>query len=493
MELGAELFLGIDLGTSVCKVLLCDATGAVLAAAEGEVKVDYPRPCWAESDPEGWWDLVAGCTREALAISGRSGREVRAVGLAGFMHSPVPIDAEGKVLTPAMLWSDQRCAPQVAELTADADSLLKVAGLRPGTLWTAPKLRWLQVERPEVLARTKVILLPKDYIRFRLTGQAATDYYDAWGTMMFDREGGDWAQGILDWIGISRDKLPPLKRSTEVGGFVTAQAAAATGLAQGTPVAMGAGDAFCTMVGTNAHAPSRVCLYMGTAGWLSAFREPEGMDSFGPLIGFATASCTGSAFYWCRELLRGWEDRPPQELYQRLLREAAEAEPGAGGLVFIPHLMGERGFPANPQSKGVFFGLTLAHGRKEVARAVLEGTAFALRRSFEGGGFPLDAQEVVACGGGARSPLWRRIFAHVFKRPVGTPVVLDTGGLAAAMMGAVAVGAEPSLHEAAERWVRFEKSEPLDADLVDRYERIYRVYADLDEAMTPFYSRLPAC
>jgi len=489
----ADLFLGIDLGTSVCKVLLCDSEGTVLGTAEGEIQVEYPRPCWAESRPEGWWELVARCTREVLAASGHQGSEVKAVGLAGFMHSPIPIDAAGNVLAPAMLWSDQRCAPQAGALAQEGERLLRVAGLKPGSTWTAPKLRWLQEERPEVLEKAAIILLPKDFIRMRLTDQAATDYYDAWGTMMFDREAGDWAQDILDWVGIPREKLPPLKLSTEIGGFVTAAAAAATGLAQGTPVAVGSGDAFSTMVGTNAYAPARICLYMGTAGWLSAFREPEGMDTMGALVGFATASCTGSAFYWCRELLRGWENQPAQDLYQRLAREAAEAEPGASGLLFIPHLMGERGFPANPQAKGAFFGLTLAHGRRQVTRAVLEGTAFALRRSCEGSDFPLEAEELVACGGGARSPLWRRIFAHVFGRAVSVPAVLDTGALAAAMTGAVAVGAQPSLHEAAQRWVRFEPAPPLDPGLVETYQHIYQVYAELDEAMAPFYSRLPAC
>jgi xylulokinase len=337
-------------------------------------------------------------------------------------------------------------------------------------------------------------LLAKDFVRFRLTGSLATDPTDAGGTLLYDRRAGDWSPEMLALVGVSPEQMPPILESTAVAGAVVDEAARATGLAPGTPVVVGGGDVYCTLIGANAlnlpedAASIRACLYLGTAGWLSVARpEPARGRSLADRFG-ATAT-TGAALKWLLTLLGTARPGSPFDSYASLLQEAERVPLGARGLLFLPHLMGERAPETDPDAKGVFFGLSLAHGRGDVARAVLEGCAFQLRRIAEN----LDlsgVEAMVVVGGGAKSTLWVRVVADVLGVPLLVPRVLEAGALGAAILAGVGVGAYgDGVGEAAGRLVQIvERVEP---DLSHRvsYERAYSLFLELERSVGPLYGR----
>jgi xylulokinase len=493
-----DLILAIDQGTSAAKVVLLDLTGRVVASAGGETLVRYPRPTWMESDAESWWDVVSAGIREVLATPGVSADRVRAIGICGFMHTLVPVDAQGRALYPPMLWPDQRAAAVVEELRAHSDLFTRLVG-RPTTSMLAPgRLAWLNATHPEVLSSARSFLLSKDFIRFRLTGRFATDYYDAGGTGMYTggtglgrRQGGQWAGEILELVGVDPAKMPPILRPDEVAGEVTRAASEETGLRPGTPVITGSGDWFTTIVGSGCYLPDRTCFYLGTAGILGAFASAEEYDKIGQTHYFGSVTATGSALRWIRDVfcepLGDSGGLVGAESYERLCDEAARSEPGARGLLFLPHLMGERGGGMRPHARGALFGLTLAHRRADVLRAVLEGTAFWLRATTEPQIRATDPGALVAFGGGARSALWRGIFAAVFGRPLLVPEVVEGGSLGAAMFAAVGTGLRRSYGELGAEWVRIVGVDSPDPRLQATYEALYADFLRLEETLSPLY------
>lgn len=477
-------FLGIDLGTTTCRCAVFDGEGRQIAAALAETAVHYPRPLWAEVEPDAWWAGAVRVLRAVFTGGAVAPEQIAAVGITGLMHAPILLDAAGQPVTPAMLWMDQRCAPQAEALQRQCEAAGLDTGRRISTTSSAPKLRWLADERPAVLAQAAHFMLPKDYLRYRLTGVAGTDPSDAGGTGLFDRARGEWHNELVRYCGLPASLLPSLRPATALAGHVSAAAAAETGLRPGTPVAMGAADTQCTLLGAGAVAADEVCLYLGTAAWLAFLGG--GSDGRPAIRGFGATSTTGAALRWLRDLLTTVTGEDVPASYDALTREAAAVPPGAEGLLFLPHLMGERGPRADPLARGALVGLTLRHGRPQVVRAVLEGTAFHLRCLMEDRLAGRQPTAAVVCGGAARSALWMQVLADVSNVPVRTPEVVEAGALGAAMLGGAAAGLL-TVEEAPARMVRVANRYAPDPATAARYDALYARYAKLDDLLAPWF------
>jgi xylulokinase len=499
MPAGGGYLLAIDVGTTTTRCILFDLEGRPVGEAYREPKVYHPRTTWTEVDPEDWWTCAVAVIRETLRQVEVRREEILGIGLCGLKHALVPINASGKPLARAMLWMDQRCRSQAEWLAREHGDLIEEV---MGGRWTisttpsAPKLRWIVEHEPDLLRRTYKFLLVKDFIRLRLTGTVATDPSDAGGTRLYDPRSRDWSYRLLGRIGVPPEKMPPIQDSTTVAGGVTKKAAQATGLTPGTPVVVGAGDVRCTLIGANAFHTRRACLYLGTAAWMSVarpgmVRRSLSADHFG-----ATAT-TGAALKW---LLALFGHKHPGSLSASCsvpLQEAGQAPLGARGLIFLPHLMGERAPQDDPAAKGTLFGLTLTHNRGDIVRAVLEGCAFQLRRIAETlacsgleEGEP-SVGPMVVVGGGAKSRLWLTIIADVTGIPLLVPRVLEAGALGASIYAGVGVGVYRSVQEAARKLVQITGRIEPDAAQHEQYGRVYSIYLELEDRVAPLYGRIP--
>jgi len=432
----SPLVLAVDQGSSGTKVAVFDGDGTMVARAARRTHVSHPDVVAAQADPRTWWDAVVASLREVLAEV--PAERVATVGFSGFMHTVVPVDAAGEVVGPALLWPDQRPL-------ATADGRHHAA---------VERVRWWVASDPAAAARVRWYLPVKDYLRFRLTGAVATDRYDAGGTGFYGGAAGSADPRVAAYAGITADRLPAAGEPTDVAGAVTAAVAAETGLREGTPVVTGTGDWMATLLGANAVLPARACVYLGTAGVVGGFASPAAAAALTEPLCFAAATATGSAVAWVGELIG-----------DDVGVLAAQAPAGARGLTFLPHLMGERGDGERPNARGALLGMTLAHTRADVARAVLEGTALWLRAIAGGELAERDPAEVVAVGGGVRGALWLRILAAAFDRDLAVPVVTEAALLGAALIAARGTGlpADP------DRWVRVARTVPAEPELVKTY------------------------
>ncbi len=478
------VLLALDVGTTTTRVLLFDLAGHPVADAYREVNIAHPRPGWAELDAQMCWRAVIEVLDEIFERSAFDPSDVLAIGLSGLLHALIPVDDHGNPLARAMLWMDQRCHPQAAWLSREhGDLVVSLTGNRSvSTTYSAPKLRWLVEHDPDLVARTARFLAMKDFIRLQLTGTIATDPSDARGTMLFDPDREHWSRPLLEVIGIPPEKLPPIRPSTEIAGGVTARAAQMTGLVAGTPVVVGGGDTLCTRIGTYAEKTQRACLYLGTAAWISVPQRRAGC--------FSATATTGAALRWLVGLFDPAQGDVPAGAYEALTAQAESVSPGAEGLIFLPHLMGERGPENDPDAKGVLFGLTLAHGQAEITRAVLEGCALHIRSILDHLlDEPLDEMAVV--GGGAKSALWRGIIADANGLTVMVPAVLEAGALGAAILAGVGVGVYDEVESASRRLVRIVEWREPDSHCRRLYDRIYPVYMDLERRVADLYGRVP--
>jgi xylulokinase len=484
------LILAIDQGTSLCKVALCDAHGSLIAVARRAIHVRHERPFWADVDPDAWaravWELVPQVLRE----SGADPSRIEAIGLGGLMHALVPTAADGNALVPAVLWMDQRCQSQCETLVAEHGDRIQALGAPlPRTTTSAAKLYALRQHDPAVVDATHKFLLPKDYLRLWLTGAWATDPSDAGGTALLTAgEEPTWAEEyVRDILDVCPSKLPDIQPSTSVAGGLTAQAASSLGLVAGTPVVTGASDVRCTTTGMGIHTPLRTCLYMGTAAWIA-----RGPDAVGGPTRFLGATATfGAAMRWCAETIC---PAPNAEASYAEAERLAEIAPvGSDGLTFLPHMNGERGPYMEPSATGSYLGLTLAHGREHMCRAVYEGTACHIRHILdERAGPRVDNAELDALwcvGGGARSRLWLRILADIARRVVVLPREREAGLLGASLIAAVGVGRYDSVEEAADALVR--EDERITPRPGQGHDDLYTRYRALDDAMRPHYTGLP--
>lgn len=455
------LFLGLDVGTSGVKAILVAPTGEVRAATTTPLALSTPRPGWAEQDPESWWEATVASIRGVLAQ--RLGAPVVAVGISGQMHSAVFLDRGGQVIRPALLWCDGRTTAECAEITegAGGEGRLRDWVRNPALEgFTLPKVLWLRNREPEAFARLATVLLAKDFIRYRLTGALATEPSDASGTLMFDPARMRWSQEILDAVGVPFSLLPDVGGSSEVLGRVRSDAAATTGLAAGTPVVGGGADNACGAAGVGVITPGEAVASWGTSGTVLA---PTAQPLVDPglrahtfchvvpgtwyLMGVVLSA--GGAFGWYREHFAR-ELAGVGDAHSRLDEEAAGVPPGADGVTFLPYLQGERTPHRDASARGAFLGLSLAHTRAHLTRAVLEGVCFALRDSVsvlrELG---LSPSHLLLTGGGARSAFLRRLQAEVYGLPVTTVNHEEGPAYGAALLAAVGAEAFPDLAAAA--------------------------------------------
>jgi len=494
-----RLFLGVDVSTTGAKALLIDEAGKVVATATTALTLQTPKPLWSEQDPAEWWSGTATSIRKVLEDAGAKGEEVAAVGLTGQMHGLVLLDADRNVLRPAILWNDQRTGAECEEIERrmGRSELIGEVGNVALTGFTAPKILWVRNHEPDVYAKAKLVLLPKDYVRLRLTGEAAMDKADGSGTILFELKARRWSKTVLDALEIPADWLPPTFEGPEVTGTVTADAADATGLARGTPVMAGGGDQAAGAVGAGAVRPGVVSLTLGTSGVIFATTDAPLVEPEGRLHAFChavpgkwhfmgvTLSAAGS-LQWYQATLN------PNDSFETIVTWAEQARAGSDGLLFLPYLSGERTPYPDPLARGSFIGLTLRHGRAHMTRAVLEGVAFSMKDCFsllQGAGLG-DVKEVRIAGGGAKGPLWRKIMASALGVPMVTVNSTEGGAFGAALLGGVGAGSWSSVEEACDATIEATgRDEPV-ADWVKAYEDLYPRYRELYPALKPTFDAL---
>ena len=486
-----SLVLGLDVSTTATKAVLQDAEGAVLAVGASAYPYETPHPLWSEQDPALWWDASRVAVRAALDTAEADAAAVEAVGLTGQMHGLVALDTRDEVLRPAILWNDQRTA-------AECDAIREIVGRRrliaitgndalPG--FTAPKLLWLRRHEPEVWAAIAHVLLPKDLVRLRLTGEHAVDRADGSGTMLFDLASRDWSTEIVGELGIQRRWLPQTFEGPTVTGTITEAASSATGLRAGTPVIAGGGDQAAAAIGVGSVVPGVSSVSLGTSGVMFTTTERPTIEPEGRLHAFCHAmpdrwhlmgvmlSAAGS-LRWYRDALA------PGVAFEELVEEAAQAPPGSDGLLFLPYLTGERTPYPDPLARGAFVGLTVHHGRAHLTRAVLEGVAFGLRDSLElmlAAGLP-HPTEIRATGGGIRSALWRQILADVLGAAIVTTTGAEGAAQGAATLAAVGAGWFDTVQDACRALVRTGETTPP-SEAAGAYTHAYARYRGLYPAL----------
>ena len=489
--------LGLDISTTATKALLVDESGTVTALASAAYDYQIPRPQWAEQDPSRWWDGTRQAIGEVLASQGITGADVAAIGLAGQMHGAVLLDRAERPLRPAILWNDQRTTRECDEIRelVGPRRLIELTGNDALTGFTAPKLLWVRRHEPETWERVAHILLPKDYVRLRLTGDHAVDRADGAGTLLFDLAARDWSPEVLASLGLDPAWLPRTAEGPTVTGTISAAAARATGLRAGTPVVAGGGDQAANAVGIGAIDPGVVALSLGTSGVVFAATDRPIIEPEGRVHAFCHAvpdrwhlmsvmlSAAGS-LRWFRDTLA------PGVAFGDLVEEAATAPAGSEGLWFLPYLSGERSPHPDPSARGAFIGLTTAHERRHLARAVLEGVAYGLRDGLDlmvaaGMAAP---DTIRASGGGIESPLWRQILSDVLDVEIATVGTNQGAAYGAALLAMVGAGWVPDVAATASL---------VDATAMARpgpdrgtYAERHAVHRELYPALAPLYPRM---
>jgi xylulokinase len=443
--------LGVDVGTSGCKAVLINEKGRVLAQGAAGYPLHVPRPLWAEQDPASWWDGVQACLRQV------GEPKPDAIGLTGQMHGAVFLDARGEVVRPAILWCDQRTAAECAliDAMAGADRVRAITCNPPLTGFQTPKVLWMRRNEPERFARVRSVLLPKDYVRLRLTGVSATEVSDASGTGLFDVPRRRWSEELMRALELDPDWFPPASESH----VVAARTNGSGGLSPGIPVVGGGGDQAAGAVGTGAVEPGVVSVSVGTSGVVFTALDRPSFDPAGAAHTFCHANgawhamgvmlACGGAVRWLRDALY------PGESYESVTAEASAAPAGCDGLTFLPYLTGERTPHNDPEARGVWAGLTLGHGRGHLARAVFEGATFGLLDGMARlGALGATASELRVTGGGAKSAFWMQMIADAFGKPCLALEADEGPAYGAAILAGVGAGAWPNVVEACRATVR---------------------------------------
>ncbi len=491
----ADVLIGLDIGTTGVRAVAIDVDLKVVASATESYPLSMPRPGWTEQDPEDWWKA---CQLVLKKVASSMPSPPLGLGLTGQMHGSVFLDGRNEVIRPALLWNDQRTADQCRVITekVGATRLIEITGNPALTGFQAPKILWLREHEPDAYRRIHSVLLPKDYIRLRLTGERATDASDASGTLLLDLAKRDWSDEVLDRLEIPRPWLPAVHEAPERAGNVSASGAAATGLPQGLNVAAGAGDNAAAAMGNAIVRQGVVSSSIGTSGVVFAPTDTLKVDPRGRLHSFCHAVpgayhlmgvtlAAGGALRW-------WRDAVASDLdYEGLSALAEQAPPGSEGLIFLPYLSGERTPHLDPAARGAFVGLSLRHTRAHMTRAVMEGVTYSLKDSLDlMGALDVSAGEVWATGGGARSPLWRQMQADVFGVPIRRTLVEEGPAFGAALLAGVATGAFLDVFEACSRIRANPETAEPDPNRHELYRHYHEVYSKLYAATSPAMHRL---
>ncbi|GHO73357.1 xylulokinase [Ktedonobacter sp. SOSP1-85] len=509
-----QALLGIDLGTTGVKAaLFAVEDGHVLADVFIDYPLYHPQPGWAEQQPSEWWQAtltaIQGCLERASDLGVRPS-DIRGVGLSGQMHGVVLLDEQQQVLRPCIIWADQRSDAQCRWMTerVGAAQLISYVSNPALTGFTAPKLLWVRDNEPEIFARARTLLLPKDYIRYRLTGVLAMEISDAAGTCLLDVKQGTWSREVLSAIELDPSLLPPVVPADAASGSITDEVQALTGLPAGIPVAGGGADNACGAVGNGIVEPGLALLSVGTSGIVLAHATSPQVDTSGPvprvhtfnhavpgawyLMGVTQGA--GLSLRWVRDNIglpeRALERWTGVDAYETLAREAESVPAGSEGLIFLPYLQGERTPHLDAYARGGWIGLTASHDRRHLVRSVLEGVAFSLKDCMtiiREQGLPLE--QVRATGGGAKSPLWRQIIADILEMELVTTNASEGPAFGAALLAGVAGGVYASVPEACAQTVRIVERTAPNAALAPAYRQAYETYRALYPALKPVISK----
>ena len=489
-------FLGIDVGTGGTRALVIDERGVVVSSAAKEHEpFASPQIGWAEQNPTDWWQACAGAVTSALKEAGLRGDQVTCVGFSGQMHGAVLLDEQGQVVRPALIWCDVRTEKQAQELTSQigAERLRQLTSNPALPNFTLTKCLWVRENEPENWERVRSLMLPKDYVRFRLTGERATDLADASGTLLLDVAHRRWSEEMLDYVHMDRSLLPSLYESPEICGHVSAEGASATGLVRGTPVVAGAGDQAAGAIGIGVVSPGAVSATIGTSGVVLAATNLPALDPQGRVHTFChglpncwlvmgVTQAAGLSLRWFRDQFA--TSNGQVESYEDLTTQAAKIPAGSEGLLWAPYLMGERTPYLDAAARGMLVGLTASHTRAHVVRAILEGVAFSLRDTFtifEQIGVPV--RNLRLGGGGARSPLWRQIQADVYSHAVETLAAEEGAAYGAAILAGVGAKSWSTVGEACAAVVQVAQTTAPDVQNSLLMNRAYPSYRRLYPSM----------
>jgi xylulokinase len=489
--------LGIDVGTGGTRAVIMDEKGHVVSSSTEEHEAfASPQIGWAEQNPEDWWRACGFAIRKALDCANLEGSRIACVGFSGQMHGAVMLDAGDTVVRPALIWCDVRTETQCLELTRDigGERLIQLTCNPALPNFTLTKFLWVRAHEPESWQRVRSVMLPKDYVRFRMTGERAIDVADASGTLLLDVARRQWSAEMICKTGIEESMLPRLYESQEICGAVTASGAEATGLKIGTPVVAGAGDQAAGATGMGIVIPGAVSATIGTSGVVFAATDRPALDPKGRLHTFCHAvpqrwhvmgvtQAAGLSLRWFRDQFGSGAD-DGRDPYERLAAEACRVPAGSDGLLWAPYLMGERTPHLDPNARGALIGLTASHTRGHVIRAILEGVAFSLKDSFTlfaEMGVPVN--RIRLGGGGARSPLWRQIQADVYGKEVEIVEAEEGAAYGAAILAGVGAGCWPSVDAACGEIVKVAQVVKPQPAAVERMDRQYKSYRRMYDAV----------
>jgi xylulokinase len=492
-------WLGIDIGTGGSRALLVNAQGEVVAGVtQAHEDIQMQRPLWAEQRPEDWWNAARAAIRGVLAKAGATGADIAGIGFSGQMHGLVLLDDADQVIRPALIWCDQRSQDQVDWINRTAGKSFVVAQTANPVLtgFTAPKLLWVRDHDPASYERARKMLLPKDYVRFMLTGDHVGDVSDASGTALYDVVNRKWALPLAEKIGVSKDLLPPVYESAQIAGKVTAQAAELTGLAPGTPVVAGAGDQAASAVGNGIVQAGLVSCTIGTSGVVFAHMDQVAYDPAGRVHTFCHAvpgkwhvmgvtQGAGLSLQWFRNNLA------PGAGYDALLEEAATVPAGSEGLQWLPYLMGERTPHLDALARGGWIGLTAKHTRAHLIRSLVEGVSYSLKDCLDiVESLGCEMESVRASGGGARSPIWRNILAGVFAKPIATLQTQEGSAYGAALLAMVGSGQFATVEQACAATIRENSRQNPEDELTTIYAAGHTLFRRLYPALKATFPKM---
>ncbi len=503
-----KYLLGMDIGTSSTRAIIIDQNGKLIASASSDYPLITPKPGWAEQNPQDWWDASIKVIKKVLQDSKVDPKDIAGIGPSGQMHGSVFIDKNGDVIRPAILWCDQRTQPQCDEIynTFGYEGYIKLSFNKALTGFTAPKILWLRENEPQNYEKIYKVILPKDYIRFRLSGVFATEVSDASGTGLLDIKKRNWSDEIIEGLKIKKDILPECFESYEVTAKVSKEAASLTGLIEGTPIVGGAGDQPGGAVGSGIVKPGLISDYIGTSGVVFCYCDEPVYDSEGRLHSFChavpgkwflmgvTLSAAGS-LKWYNDCFGPSEaikkKYPDMKKYKLLDKQAENVSCGSDGLIFLPYLTGERTPHADPHARGVFFGISYVHGQDHFVRAILEGVAFSqydcLRLMQQVG---VKSDKVILFGGGAASHIWKQIIADVFGLKIATLNVEEGPSYGGALLAGVGCGIYSSVQEATDKIIK-EKEEILpNEENFKKYSKIYEIYRSIYKDLKDDFAKL---
>lgn len=493
--------LGIDIGTSATKTVLFDEKGNTVVSSSEEYPLYQPKVGWAEQDPEDWWKATYNSIKSVIYKSGIDASDVKGVGLSGQMHGAVLLDKDCNVLRRAIIWCDQRSAAECEEITSiiGKDRLIQITANPALTGFTASKIMWVKNNHPDIYERIAKILLPKDYIRFKLTGEFATEVSDASGMQLMDIPARQWSDEVLQKLGIDKQMLGQLYESQEITGVINKTASELTGLKQGTPVVGGAGDQAAGAVGNGIVKPGVISSTIGTSGVVFAHSQDVSIDPKGRVHTFCHAvpntwhvmgvtQGAGLSLKWFRDNFCIEEKRTAELMkvdpYVLMDKEAENVEAGCNGLMFLPYMMGERTPHLDPDAKGVFFGLSAKHQKQDMIRAIMEGVVYSLRDCLEIiKQMGIRVTEVRASGGGGRSPLWRQMQSDVFGVDINTINSSEGPALGVALLAGVGVGIYDDVQQACDAAIKVVNTQHSNKTLYPKYDNYYKIYQNLYKSL----------